>query len=197
MQVSDRLQTVFEKIDEYNRTDPRVTIVGSTEVPSELIYGQRMSHWLSKLYENAPDILQIAARAQHIGRWTIPRDSYPMDRTGYLRWRTVLKNLHGDRAGELMLQAGYSADDVSRVKSILRKDGLDHDPLVQGLEDSACLVFLEYYFEDFATAHERTKVVNILKKTWLKMSVRGRNSALKLNLSEPALSYVSEALAAD
>jgi hypothetical protein len=44
----------------------------------------------------------------------------------------------------------------------------------------ACLVFLEHYFADFASKHERDKLIDIVRKTWAKMSPAGRAAALEL-----------------
>ena len=71
------------------------------------------------------------------------------------------------------------------------------DPGAQTLEDVACLVFLESYFPDFATKHARAKVIDIVRKTWKKMSEPARAAALALPMPAAARALVEEALAAE
>ena len=63
------------------------------------------------------------------------------------------------------------------------------------MEDVVCLVFLQYYFEDFAAKHEDEKVIDIVKKTWAKMSAEGHEAALRLPLSPESLRLIKAALA--
>ena len=193
--MTGRLQKVLESIDTANAKDPNQVLLDGKDQPAELIYGHRMSEALARLYPEASEHLRIAARGQHIERWTSPRDEYPRTREGYLRWRTALKNYHAGRVGELMQAAGYADEDIRRVSVLIRKVGLKRDPEVQALEDVICVVFLEGYFADFATQHDDDKVVGILQKTWTKMSPVGRDAALALDLSSNARRLVEQALA--
>ena len=187
-QLGDKqLQEALERIDAFNGKDPR---------RQELLYGQRMSAWLGKLEPKASEALRVAARAQHIGRWTIPRSSYPMDRAGYKRWRTELGKFHAEKAGEILLEVGYGEELIARVKSLLQKKMLKTDSECQTLEDVICLVFLEHYFADFASQHPEEKVIHILQRTLIKMSDRGRQAALELNLPPDLRRLVEKALAA-
>ncbi len=77
---------------------------------------------------------------------------------------------------------------------LLRKERLKSDPEVQALEDVVCVVFLAHYLADFAGRHSRTKVVEILRKTWSKMSPEGQAAALALDLEEETAALVQEAL---
>lgn len=155
-----------------------------------------MTTWLQRLVDQPPAPLQIAARAQHIGRWNIPRSDYPATREGYLAWRSVLYRLHADEAAALMAEAGYDGAAIEQVRKMLMKRGLKQDPDVQLIEDVACLVFLEHYFPDFAERHEADKIVDILKKTWRKMSPRGHQAALGIEMPEALAKLVDRALAA-
>ena len=142
-----------------------------------------MSRRLSAYRPGASALLQIAARAQHIERWKLPRDTFPEGRRGYLRWRTTLAAHHADRATELMRAAGYDESEAATVAALLRKEGLADAPPdadVQVLEDVACLVFVEYYLGDFAANRSDEKVAEILQKTLKKMSARGRAAAGEL-----------------
>ncbi|GAA5218096.1 DUF4202 domain-containing protein [Corallincola platygyrae] len=189
------LEQTLEAIDQVNSQDPNLEICYEVEVPKELLYGQRMSERLAQFEPGASEHLQIAARAQHIKRWAVPRSDYPMDRAGYQKWRVGLGKMHAELAGELMAEQGYGADDIARTQQLLRKEKIKRDPECQALEDVICLVFLEYYFEDFAAKHTEEKLIGIVKKTWAKMSDRGHEEALKLPLSEAMLTLVNKALA--
>ena len=70
------------------------------------------------------------------------------------------------------------------------------DEGTQTLEDVICLVFLEYYFEEFAAKHQDEKVINILRKTWKKMSPTGQAEAMKLNFSVKSKSLFKQAIIA-
>jgi hypothetical protein len=182
-------------IDAANAEDPNVETVDGKRVAKELAYARRMTAWLARLDPEASEALRLAIRAQHIRRWTVPRDSYPMDRQGYHRWRTALARFHAETAGTLMKQAGYDAAMVERVGSLIRKERLKTDPEAQTLEDVACLVFLENYLADFAGKHDEAKVVDILRKTWRKMSKRGQEAALALDLAPDGRRVLDRALA--
>jgi hypothetical protein len=153
-----------------------------------------MTEALDRLEPDASEALRLAVRAQHISRWSIPRDSFPPGRKGYRAWRTRLMDHHADVAGEILHEAGYGEAMIGRVGELLRKKGLKRDPEVQTLEDVACLVFLEHYFDDFAAQHDDQKVIQILRKTWSKMSERGREAALGLDLSPRGAALVARAL---
>jgi hypothetical protein len=182
-------------IDAANAEDPNVETVDGKRMAKELAYARRMTGWLARLDPEASEALRLAIRAQHIRRWTVPRDSYPMDRQGYHRWRTALARFHAETAGTLMKQAGYEAAMVERVGSLIRKERLKTDPEAQTLEDVACLVFLENYLADFAGKHDEAKVVDILRKTWRKMSKRGQEAALALDLAPDGRRVLDRALA--
>jgi len=136
----------------------------------------------------------LAVRAQHIRRWTVPRGNYPMDRPGYLRWRAALAKFHAETAESMLRKAGYEEATVRRVGALIRKERLKLDPEAQLLEDAACLVFLENYFADFASHHDEAQVVEIVRKTWKKMSERGHAAALALPLAPHARALVEKAL---
>lgn len=196
MRGMDRLSTAIAGIDAANSEDPSTVELDGTPVPAERIYGERMSAMLARVYPDASELLQLAVRAQHIRRWEIPRDTYPMDRPGYLRWRKELGRKHAEWAGEILAASGYDAGEIARVGSLLRKENLRRDPETQALEDVAALVFLAHYADDFAAKHAPEKVVSILAKTLGKMSERGRAAAAALELS-PAVRGALEIAAAE
>ena len=191
-----RLRAVFELIDQANAEDPNLENDDGKSVPKELLYGQRMTEMLEDYVDNRPtEALAIAVRAQHICRWQIPRESYPMDRTGYLKWRTDLKKFHADKTSSLMQQLDYGIETIERVSFLLQKKQLKRDTSTQTLEDIVCLVFLKYYFEDFAKKHNDEKIIDILQKTWRKMSEKGQKKALELSFSDTSSELLKRALA--
>lgn len=191
----EKLLQSLRDIDSINAEDPHLETVDGKAYPKELLYSQRMTDMLNEFEPDASEILRLAVRSQHIKRWSIGRDSFPMDRKGYLQWRTQLKKFHGELAGSIMEKNGYSPDEIDRVDDLLNKRGLKTDPETQTLEDIACLVFLNHYFDDFLTQHDDEKLINILQKTWRKMSDKGRKAALDLDLSTAATALIKKALA--
>ena len=195
MSTSDKFEQVIGLIDAQNNLDPNLENTASGAQPKELLYAQRMTEKLLQFQPNASEQVQIAARAQHICRWKIARNTYPMDRVGYLKWRQDLKKFHADLTASLLQQVGYDADFIARVSFLIEKKLLKKDAETQLLEDVICLVFLEYYFEEFIHKHDDDKLIDIVKKTWAKMSENGHQAALKLSYSDKALAIIQKALA--
>lgn len=188
-----RLRAAFARFDAANAEDPNREEVGGAEQPRELVYAQRMTETLERFAPDAPEAVRLAARCQHIRRWTVPRDTYPDGRDGYRRWRTDLAHFHADTAAAILHDVGYGDDTVARVGALLRKERLKADPEVQLLEDVACLVFMEHYLPAFARQHDAEKLAGILRKTWRKMSARGQAAALKLDLEPGPQELVARA----
>ena len=195
--AESNLKVAFDRFDTLNAADPRQTDVDGVLQPTELVYALRMSQWLHRLAPDASEPLQLAARSQHLMRWMIPRDSYPQDRAGYLKWRTTLYDFHADRSAEVLHEVGYGDATIARVRSLIRKEQLKTDPDAQALEDVICLVFLDHYFAEFAAGHDEAKLIRILQRTWKKMSPRGQDAALKLNFSPPQRALILKALAGE
>ncbi|HSR54611.1 MAG TPA: DUF4202 domain-containing protein [Alphaproteobacteria bacterium] len=183
---TSRFRAAIAAIDALNAEDPNRERGGEGEAPAALLYGRRMSAWLLRLAPGAPEPLRLAARAQHIARWKIPRNTYPQGRAGYLKWRRDLGRFHADTAAAILEDAGYGPDDIARVRDLLQKKALKRDADAQTLEDAACLVFLEHHFIDFSRKHEDEKVIDILRKTLIKMSDQGRAEAVTLAARLPA-----------
>jgi len=192
------LAAAFDAFDAFNAGDPHRLTVDGQSVPKELHYARRMSVWLGRIAPGASDALQLAARAQHIGRWTSPRGDYPMDKAGYYKWRRALYVFHAETASRILTDAGFDAATIARVGELLRKENLKTDPEMQTLEDVACLVFLENFYTDFSRKHDDDKVIDILRKTWKKMSPAGHAAALDLAkaLPQDRLDLIQRALAA-
>lgn len=195
MNTPTPLQNVLNAIDAANAQDSNTTNVDGELQAKELVYGQRMSATLETFCPNASEPLCIAARAQHIERWKSARSDYPEGRAGYKKWRAELALFHGTRAGELMLAEGYDEETIARVRYLIQKRQLKRDNETQTLEDVACLVFLNYYLEEFVAKHEEPKLIDIIQKTWKKMSDKGHEAALKLSFSENSLKLIQKSLA--
>ena len=191
---SECFSKAIEEFDAANSKDPNRENWQGKEYPKELLYAQRMSQWLQRLEPNASEALQLAARCQHIRRWEIPRSRYPKTRAGYLQWRMTLYEFHAQKAGEILKGIAYDPQTIERVQTLLRKKNIKSDPEMQLLEDVICLVFLENYFADFSKQHEEQKIIEIVRKTWNKMSPRGQQAALQLKISPEARILVEKAL---
>ncbi len=177
-----RLSDVFAEIDTCNAKDPRHVFVDGIQTPANLIYGRRMSAELDAFCPHASEALKIAARGQHIERWIIPRNAYPMDRPGYHAWRNALRDHHALRLAEILARFEFDAATISRVQAIVRKERLRLDLEVQTLEDVICLVFLKYELDAFVAKlnGDDIRLGDILAKTWRKMSARGHEAALAI-----------------
>ena len=183
--------------DAANSEDPNLeTGDDGQPIAKELLYAHRMTACLARVAPDAPEAVQLAARCQHIRRWSIPRADFPMTRPGYHQWRNTLKKYHAELAGQLMAQAGYGPELIERVQQLVQKLRLKDDPEVQLLEDVICLVFLEFYFLPFAAQHPEEKIIEIVQKTWPKMTERGHALTLQLPFTPEALALVSKALSA-
>lgn len=192
---STRFDEACARFDAANAEDPRTERAEGVDYPKELLYARRMTERLRAFSPDASEPLQLAARCQHIRRWTIPRSEYPMNRRGYKQWRNALARYHADTAGDILREVGYDEETVEHVQSLLMKKRLKRDPEAQVLEDVVCLVFLEHYFPDFAREHSEEKLIDILQKTAQKMSPAGRNAALALDLSQETRTLLGKALA--
>ncbi|HAF77330.1 MAG TPA: DUF4202 domain-containing protein [Maribacter sp.] len=194
MATTDKLLLAFQQFDEANKQDPNTEVFEGTTYPKEVLYGIRMTERLNAFDPNASEALRLTARCQHICRWEIPRESYEMNREGYLRWRQELKKFHATKAASILEDIGYDKETIDNVKFLLQKKQLKKNEETQTLEDVICLVFLEFYFEPFAHKHPEDKTIDILQKTWRKMSTKGQEAALELPLSKFSLDLITKAL---
>ncbi|MBF7092434.1 DUF4202 domain-containing protein [Flavobacterium sp. ALJ2] len=187
-------QKASEWIDAENAQDPNQESYKNNMYPKELLYSNRMYSKLMDFYPEASEEIQIASKAQHICRWKVARESYSMDRIGYLKWREELKKFHAKTTAVILEKAGYNAEFIARVSFLIEKKLLKKDTETQLLEDVICLVFLEYYLDPFVHKHDEEKLKNIIKKTWTKMSDKGHQEALKINYSAENLELIKASL---
>jgi hypothetical protein len=164
--------------------------------PRLLVQGERLARWVDKLEPEASEALRLAAHCQHLERWKIARSEFPEGRAGYLQWRTRLGRFHAARAREVLTAEGYDKTTIVAVERILTKQNLRSSRDSQTMEDALCLVFLEFELDEFLQKYpDEAKAIDILQKTWRKMSERGHQAALDLPLGEQAKALVGRALA--
>jgi len=184
----------MSRFDAENSRDPNTEVADGAARPREWLYAQRLTKWVLFLCPAASEELRLAARCQHLCRWEIPRQSYPMTRAGYLQWRATLKKFHAQKAGEILRETGYPDAVVRRVQELNLKQHFPDDPETRVLEDALCLVFLEFQFADLAAKTDEDKTVNALKKSWQKMTPTGRAAAMKLNYGAREKALLERAL---
>ncbi len=182
------------RFDALNSLDPE--LIGEVGLlrPKELVQAERLEAWVLRLVLEPSLALRLAARCQHLGRFRMPRSVYPEGRVAYLTWRKDLARLHAQSAQEILEQVGADPVLVAAVREINLKQDLKGKPDVQAMEDALCLSFLEHEFVPFVDRHEDDKVVDIVQKTWRKMSERGHALALTLPLHGRALELIQRAL---
>lgn len=193
---SERFNQAIRRFDATNSRDPNVEVVNGQSHPRELIYAQWLTDWMLKLAPQASEALRLAARCQHICRWESPRDAYPMDKAGYLRWRAELKKFHAEKSGTILREVGYDEEMVRRVQELNLKKNHPEDPEVCVLEDALCLVFLERQLAPLAAKADDEKIVNALQKSWKKMTPAAHAEALKLNYAPRERDLITRALTA-
>ena len=183
-------QAAIAAFDEANAQDPNIEIFEGKAYPKELLYAMRMTQMQEKYVPEASETLKLAVRAQHIQRWKSPRSDFAMDRQGYLQWRTNLYQFHAETAGNLMRSVGYEDVTIKRVQANIGKRGLKINPETQLTEDVAGLVFIEFYMFSFASSHpeyDEKKWLDIIKKTWQKMSPHAHEFVLAGNIQLPEI----------
>lgn len=181
-------------IDDANADDPNTLMIDGVERPKELAHAEVMQGWVQRLDPTADEAQLLAARAHHLRRWALPRDSYPEGRAGYLRWRTALKARHAEDVGQILAESGYGPELIARVQGIIRKEGLASDPAVQTHEDALCLTFMQTQFFELADRLGDDKTVDVVRKTLAKMSTQGQEEALRLPLDPIERLLVERAL---
>jgi Domain of unknown function (DUF4202) len=192
----ERFKRALARFDEENSQDPNHEMIDGVRQPRELVYAQWLTDWVLRLCPDASEELRLAARCQHLRRWEVPRNSYPMTRVGYLQWREGLKKFHAQKAGEILKEVGYLEQIITRVQHLNLKKDFPKDPETRVLEDGLCLVFLEHQFADLAARTAEDKIINAVQKTWKKMTEQGRAKALELSYCDKDKKLLEKALAA-
>jgi len=192
-----RFMKVIQSIDLLNDDDRKRVTDEGRDVGYELYFSRLLFAKTLSLDSEASEALLLAARAQHVGRWKMPRSDFPIGRVGYLKWRSDLKRYHATVATDALENAGYDEATINQVRTINLKENLKSNPDAQTMEDALCLVFLEVQFSEFRLKTSEEKIISILRKTWSKMSDRGQKAALELKLGEEEARLIGLALGAD
>jgi predicted ester cyclase len=200
MASPERLRAALAAIDDANAADPNVVTVRDRTGPKEIIHSELVTEWVLRLKPDAGELLLLAARGHHFRRWTMPRASYPSGRAGYLRWRKALHEQHARELGAVVAGAGYDADAVACVQTLVRKVGLTSAAAtddVQVLEDALCLVFLETQLLEIAGRLDPETLPGVITKTARKMSDAGRAAIAEVPLGPGSRRLLDEAFARD
>lgn len=192
--MNERFNRAIARIDAENAQDPRHEIVNGEAIPQELLYSRRLTEWVLRLNPNASEALRLAARAQHICRWKIPRTQYPATKAGYHQWKNDLKRLHADIAERILAECGYDREAIEQVRALNLKEKFPEDAESRTLEDALCLVFLEYQFDELAQKSSPEKVINALRKSWNKMTSQARDAAMTLSYNAVQTDLLRRAL---
>ncbi|KAK6502280.1 hypothetical protein TWF506_002863 [Arthrobotrys conoides] len=169
-----------EIIDDAHREDPS---------GQEIIYADNVENYLRILVapEEPTNVQIIAARCQHLRRFLHPRSTYPDGKPGYLRWRRDLYTIQANYSTTLLSPLSLPETELEEISAAVAKKDLliksKVHPTTVLLEDAAVLVFLSNEVEGFKKQHEEydeEKWVGIVKKTWRKLSDRGKEEAGKL-----------------
>lgn len=187
----DRFTRAIAAFDAYHQKDPNREMNNGQLFPKELLYALRMTDRLALFAPHADESVKLAARCQHIGRWEIPREKYPMNKKGYLQWRNEEKMHHARIAEGILSDCGYDPETIEQVKFLLLKKELYTNAGTQLLEDVVCLVFIEFYLDDFAAKHDDDKVVDILRKTVKKMTPAAIEAVGELKLPDRIIPLIA------
>jgi hypothetical protein len=191
---SQRFISAIERFDAANSEDPTLVPDGVEQLPREVLYSRWLTNWVLRLKPDASEALRLAARAAHLRRWAIARDTYPATRAGYLRWRADLRQFHANEAAAVLSAVGYPNETALHVRRLIDKSGFPEDPESRILEDALCLVFLEHQFAELARKGSEEKVINALRKTWKKMTRAAQQTALTLHYEAPEAALLDKAL---
>jgi len=187
IEPAQRYNAVIADIDTANARDQRTVTVAGVARPYELVYAERMSQRLETMYPEASDLLRIAARGQHIRRFDIPRGNFAEGRDGYNEWRRTCREHHAKLLHDIMSRHGYDSRDIEHVAKLVKKEQLKKDKESQALENVVDVVFLDHYFDEFYgkySHYDDAKIIDIIGKTLRKMSPKGHQAALALDLPE-------------
>lgn len=174
--------------------DPNMESWNDGVYPVEWLYIQRITERLFSFCPDASEELIVAANCQHLYRWEIERKSFPEGRIGYYQWRNYLSEYQAQKAREIILTAGFDPDFADQVKIIVKKENIFTNPEAQTLEDVVCLVFLEFYLDEFIREKSELDMSTVILKTWNKMSEKGHQEALKIKFSDRTLLVIQKAL---
>jgi hypothetical protein len=193
-ELEEKIRLAHEAFDQMNARDPNCIEVNGTSQPRELALARWLSDWVTRIAPNPSVALRLAARCQHLMRFSFPRTAYPEGRVGYLKWRKDLSKRHADLATRVLFELGFDQEVIELVRKINMKQELRADAECQAMEDALCLSFLEHEYSAFCSKHADEKVIEIVQKTWGKMSEAGHQLALTIQLEGRAKDLIQQAL---
>jgi hypothetical protein len=191
--LSDRYDSAVAGIDAANAADPNSVVVRGRSVALALAHGSMAVEWIEQLVDDPDEALLLAARAHHLRRWEVQRDTYPQGRAGYLRWRRDQKDRHARDVAALLAAAGYDAVTVERVQQLIRRQPVDG---AQAVEDAACLVFIETQLAAMARRIDEDRMIEVIRKTAGKMSADALRLVSTIPLAEMERMLLVRALSA-
>jgi hypothetical protein len=174
--------------------DPVQLFYDGQSIGEETLYAYRMLEMLRAYQPVSSPQLEVAAMAHHLKRWEIKRSDYPLDKQGYFLWRRQVAKHQLSLTAQVLDQSGFDASERDQIIAILKKENLNTNPLAQVMEDVACMVFVQYYLEAFAAPHNTDKVVDIVRKTMLKMSKRAIDETAQLPLNDNVSRLIAQSL---
>ena len=192
--IESLIEQAYEQFDQMNAQDPTSIEVAGVAAPRELTLALWLFEWVNHLQPQASVALRLASRCQHLMRFSVPRSDYPEGRVGYLKWRKDLSKRHADLATKVLFELGFEPSVIEQVRKINLKQELTTDPDCQAMEDALCLSFLQHEYTEFSQKYDDDKVIDIVQKTWRKMSKEGQRHALSITLEGRAQALVLRAL---
>lgn len=191
-----RWPAVLRAFATHHLDDPREFVRDGVAMTISLDYHARVSAWVRRLDGDAEIAVRLAALAQHVRRFELPRRDYPEGVVGYKRWRAAAMLRHVELAKATLVSVGYEPALGDRVGAVMLKKQLHHDPGAALLEDAVCLRFVQDELAAFAADREPEAVAAIVAKTWAKMSPAGHAATLAVLPSLPLSSRLVELVVA-
>ena len=189
---SARLAQAIAEIDRANAEDPNQIEVRGVLRPKELAHADLASEWIAQLVRQPSEALQLAARAHHLRRWSLPRSDFPEGRSGYLVWRQALKQQHADEAAHILEACGYPPETIESTRDIILRKNLTGSTEAQALEDALCLIFFETQLVELAGRLAPLKMREVGLKTLRKMSPHARRLAMELPIDRQYIDLLRE-----
>jgi hypothetical protein len=171
-------------IDTIHNQDLISETIDGVEIKAELLYSNRMLAVLEKVAPDASFELKLAAKCQHISRWSIPRATFPVGKKGYYDWRAAIMAHQLNVSTSVLKQAEINDQSIEIIVDVLKNKADKTNQNASIIEDTACLTFIKWYLVPFTGQFDAAKAKIILQKTAGKMSERGLGLLPEMELSE-------------
>jgi hypothetical protein len=182
--LEQQYKTAIDLIDKVHNQDPTSDTIDGVKIKAELLYSNRMLSVLEKVAPDASLELKLAAKCQHISRWSIPRATFSMDKKGYYQWRAAIMEHQLSVTTSVLKQAEINDQRIEIIVDALKNKADKTNLNASIIEDTACLTFIKWYLVPFAGQFDAVKAKIILQKTAGKMSERGLGLLPEMELSE-------------